>query len=91
MNARVATSSEINIGTQLSDQLSTLSTLKLDYSVDTFDADNTTLTGGSNALNITVSYIENTSARGVLVVLLHIRDGGDVDLSLSVYRVVEHV
>ncbi len=31
----------------------------------------------------------NTSARGVLVVLLHIIDGGDVDLSLSVYRVIE--
>ncbi len=64
---------------------------KLNYSVDTFDADNSTVTGGSNELKISVSYIENTSVRGVLVVLLHIIDGGGVDLSHSVYRVVERV
>ena len=59
--------------------------------LDTSDADKTNITGGSNALTITVSYLENTSARGILVVLLHILDGGGVDLSLSRYRVLERV
>ncbi len=94
MNARVATSSEIDISNiQFVMYVLVRHNFKFDYSVDTFDVDNTTVTGGSNELEISISYIKNTSARGVLLVLVHnkIIDGGGVDLSLSVYRVVERV
>ena len=59
--------------------------------VETFDIKDSNITKASNALDIIISYIENTSARGVLVVLLHILNGGGVDLSRSVYRVLERV
>ena len=61
------------------------------YFVETFDIKDSNITKALNALGIIISYIENTSARGVLVVLLHILNGGGVDLRRSVYLVLERV
>ena len=59
--------------------------------LETFDIKDSNITTATNAVDIIISYIANTLARGVLVVLLHIIDGGGVDLGRSVYGVLERV